>query len=53
MSRDFGAREIDRVIRNEIKPLFVDDILFGNLKNGGTITLKAQEGKFVYAGIST
>lgn len=53
VSRDFGAREIDRVIRNEIKPLFVDDILFGKLKNGGTITLKAQEGKFVYAGIST
>nr|MCR5733664.1 AAA family ATPase [Lachnospiraceae bacterium] len=38
ISREFGAREVDRVIRNEIKPLFVDEILFGKLKNGGSIS---------------
>ena len=44
---EFGAREVDRVIRNEIKPLFVDEILFGKLKNGGRILLSAHKEKFV------
>lgn len=39
ISPEFGAREIDRIIRNDIKPLFVDDILFGTLKEGGSIWL--------------
>lgn len=43
---EFGAREVDRVIRNEIKPLFVDEILFGSLKKGGRIELTAEDGKF-------
>ena len=47
VSEEFGAREIDRVIRNEVKPMLVDDILFGKLNKGGTATLSAQNGKFV------
>ncbi|MCR5543544.1 MAG: AAA family ATPase [Eubacterium sp.] len=47
ISREYGAREVDRVIRNEIKPLLVDDILFGKLKDGGKITLSANEDEFV------
>ena len=47
ISAEFGAREVDRVIRNEIKPLFVDEILFGKLKNGGKIKLSVKEKKFV------
>ncbi len=46
ISTEFGAREVDRVIRNDIKPLFVDEILFGRLKNGGTIVLSAGEDEF-------
>lgn len=46
ISREFGAREVDRVIRNDIKTLFVDDILFGDLKKGGSITLTVSEGEF-------
>ena len=46
VSQEFGAREIDRVIRNEIKPLFVDSILFGSLKEGGRISLSAADGDF-------
>ncbi len=46
ISQEFGAREIDRVIRNEIKPLFVDEILFGDLKNGGKIRLTVADGEF-------
>ncbi|MGN0597903.1 MAG: AAA family ATPase [Ruminiclostridium sp.] len=46
ISREFGARELDRVIRNEIKPLFVDEILFGRLKQGGRLALSAEDGRF-------
>ena len=42
VSQEFGAREIDRIIRNEVKPLFVDEILFGKLKDGGSITLTVK-----------
>ena len=44
VTAEYGARETDRVIRNEVKPLFVDEILFGSLRNGGTITLTAEDG---------
>ena len=47
VSREFGARETDRVLSNEVKPLFVDEMLFGSLKNGGTLTLSAKDGEFV------
>ena len=47
ISQEFGAREIDRVIRNEIKPLLVDDILFGRLQKGETLTLSVKDGDFV------
>ncbi len=46
ISQEFGAREVDRVIRNDIKPLFVDEILFGKLKDGGELSLSADEEKF-------
>ena len=49
ISQEFGAREVDRVIRNDIKPLFVDEILFGRLKIGGNLTLKAENDEFVYS----
>lgn len=49
VSQEFGAREVDRVIRNEIKPLFVDEILFGKLKSGGSITLSAENEEFSVA----
>ncbi len=46
ISAEFGAREVDRVIRNEIKPLFVDEILFGKLTGGGKVTLTAEDEEF-------
>ena len=48
ISVEFGAREVDRVIRNEIKPRFVDDILFGYLSKGGSITLSVKNDDFVF-----
>ena len=46
ISQEFGAREVDRVIRNDIKTLFVDEILFGKLRDGGKISLSAKDGEF-------
>ncbi len=46
INEEYGAREVERVIRNEIKPLFVDNILFGELKNGGRIKLTAGDEDF-------
>jgi len=37
-SEEFGAREIARVVASKIKPLLVDEILFGKLSNGGSCT---------------
>lgn len=46
ISTEFGAREIDRVIQSSIKPLLVDEILFGRLKKGGSCMLTASEREF-------
>lgn len=46
ISEEFGAREIDRVIRNEVKPLLVDEVLFGKLKDGGKAVLSVKDGGF-------
>jgi ATP-dependent Clp protease ATP-binding subunit ClpA len=34
-SKEFGAREISRIVQDKIKNFFVDQVLFGDLKNGG------------------
>ena len=46
ISREFGAREIERVIQGEVKPLLVDEILFGVLKDGGKCKLTAAADQF-------
>ncbi len=46
ISVEFGAREIERVIQSEIKPLLVDEILFGKLKRGGKCRLTAIDNGF-------
>ena len=46
ISTEFGAREIERVIQGEIKPLLVDEILFGELKEGGRCELTANGDQF-------
>jgi ATP-dependent Clp protease ATP-binding subunit ClpA len=42
-TREYGAREIDRVIAQRLKPLLMREILFGRLKQGGDVTVKATE----------
>ncbi len=46
ISAEFGARQIERVIQSEIKPLMVDQILFGMLKKGGKCKLTTVSGDF-------
>lgn len=50
VSEKFGAREINRVIENEIKKVLVDEILFGKISNGGyaNITLKNNKLSFTF-----
>jgi ATP-dependent Clp protease ATP-binding subunit ClpA len=43
----YGARELDRVISAEIKPLLVEELLFGKLKNGGKCSVDAKDSEFV------
>ena len=44
-TREYGAREIDRVIGREVKPLLMREILFGKLKNGGDVTIGLKDEK--------
>lgn len=39
----YGAREIDRVIASSIKPLLVEELLFGKLKKGGVCKVKMEK----------
>lgn len=43
ITKEYGAREIDRVISGEIKPLLADLLLFGKLKNGGCCVLEVRD----------
>ncbi|MDR3593526.1 ATP-dependent Clp protease ATP-binding subunit ClpA [Clostridium sp.] len=45
-SDEFGAREIARIIASNIKPLLVDEILFGKLSDGGECQVELIDGKF-------
>ena len=47
ITQEYGAREIDRVIAGEVKPLLVELLLFGRLKKGGSCRLEVQDGKLV------
>lgn len=38
-SERYGAREMDRVIQQYLTPLLMEEILFGKLKNGGTVSI--------------
>ena len=44
-SEAYGAREINRVVQQEIKTYFVDEVLFGELSNGGSAIVDIVDGK--------
>ena len=43
-TKEYGAREMDRVIARELKPLFMKEILFGKLRKGGSVTVESADG---------
>ena len=43
-THEYGAREMDRVIAQRLKPLLMREILFGSLKQGGSIIIGTRDG---------
>lgn len=43
-SKEYGAREMDRVIQQQLKTMLMREILFGKLKKGGKVTVDLQNG---------
>ncbi len=46
-SRVFGAREVSRLVQEKIKNPFVDEVLFGRLKDGGKAEVKVVKNELV------
>ena len=46
-TREYGAREMDRVIAQRLKPLLMREILFGTLKQGGNVTVGIDGDKLI------
>ena len=44
-SDEFGARNISRVFREEIKDRFIDTVLFGDLQEGGSAVVDEKGGE--------
>ena len=45
LTAEYGARELDRVVSNMLKPLLMREILFGWLRGGGKAEAVVTEGK--------
>ena len=46
VSKEYGAREISRIINSEIKALLIDEVLFGRLKDGGKAKVVFNDSKY-------
>lgn len=47
ITQEYGAREIDRIIFSEVKPLLAERLLFGDLKEGGSCILDIEKEKLI------
>ena len=45
----YGARPLARVVQSEVRDPLTDEILFGQLENGGTVTIRIEDGKLAFA----
>lgn len=52
-TREYGAREMDRVISRRLKPLLMREILFGGLKKGGRASIGVADGELCVTSTST
>jgi ATP-dependent Clp protease ATP-binding subunit ClpA len=50
----YGARPLARVVQREVRDPLTDEILFGQLEHGGTVTISVRDGTlhFEYAPLS-
>jgi len=48
-SDEFGARNVNRVVEDKVKTWFVDEVLFGRLKDGGAARADVKDGEIVIA----
>ena len=46
--KNYGARPLQRLIQKEIKEPLSEEILFGKLKNGGTVNIKLKDKKITF-----
>jgi ATP-dependent Clp protease ATP-binding subunit ClpA len=44
----YGARPLARVVQREVRDPLTDEILFGKLENGGTVTIGADGDKLTF-----
>jgi len=44
-STEFGARQIARLVQDEIKAFFVDKVLFGSLAGGGRVSIDVKDNR--------
>jgi ATP-dependent Clp protease ATP-binding subunit ClpA len=51
--RVYGARPLARVIQKEVRDVLTDQILFGELENGGTVTIGLADNKLTFAYATT
>jgi ATP-dependent Clp protease ATP-binding subunit ClpA len=45
----FGARPLARVMQKEVRDPLTDQILFGALENGGTVTIGVADGALTFS----
>jgi ATP-dependent Clp protease ATP-binding subunit ClpA len=45
-SREFGARNVGRIIEEKITTFFVDEVLFGSLSDGGAARVDYHDGEY-------
>jgi ATP-dependent Clp protease ATP-binding subunit ClpA len=45
-SREFGARNVGRLVEDKIKAFFVDEVLFGSLSEGGEARADWRDGEY-------
>jgi ATP-dependent Clp protease ATP-binding subunit ClpA len=47
-SHEFGARNMSRVFEDKVKAYFVDEVLFGRLRDGGSAAIDWADGKYTF-----
>jgi ATP-dependent Clp protease ATP-binding subunit ClpA len=45
----FGARPLGRVVQKEVRDPLTDEILFGQLENGGTVTIGVADDRLTFS----